>query len=384
LKHSFVPALLSLACLGTLHALAQSSGSAQPFVTLSVGANPTANGISLTGTVQPPMPSNPTPLPHPGGTLTFFDGSTALNAGTALTADVAAHSSATLAQTFGRDTISGLAITADFNGDGWPDLLLYGVANPGTPSGALTLQAFISNGDVTPSPNGPVSYIILPMQSIPMPSLPANPGNVTAVDIDGDGHLDLLIGNTIAYGKGDGTFSSPAVLPVLATGFNQTYAADVNGDGKLDIVAVNTPPRATDSPGTAQFTFTVFRNDGGGTFTSLGTFPLGPSFQTGVNLCCALYNIFGLSFADVNGDGKVDILSQSNWVPDGNSAAPVQFNVMLNNGDGTFGTLSRSILQRSGPCSLSGLLLAISTLTERPIWFWPFRTSREQIFWEPQ
>ncbi len=50
------------------------------------------------------------------------------------------------------------------------------------------------------------------------------------------------------------------------------------------------------------------------------------------------YNVFGLSFADVNGDGKVDVLSQSNWVPDANAVAANQFNVMLNNGDGTFGT----------------------------------------------
>jgi Bacterial Ig-like domain (group 3)/FG-GAP-like repeat len=336
LNRSFVSALLSLACLSTLPALAQSSGSA-PLVTLSVGANPMANGVSLTGTVQPPMPSNPTPLAHPSGTLTFFDGSTALNAGTALTADVAAHSSATLAQTFGRDAISGLAITADFNGDGRPDLLLYGVANPGTPSGALTLQAFVSNGDVTPSPNGPISYIILPMQSIPMPSLPANPGNVTAVDIDGDGHLDLLVANTVAYGKGDGTFSSPAVIPVLVTGFDQTFAVDINGDGKPDIIAVNTPPKPTLNPGTVRFTFTVFRNDGGGTFTSLGTFPLAPSFQTG-NLCCGLYNIYGLSFADLNGDGKLDVLSQSTEVAgQTNCCGPTHFNVVLNNGDGTFG-----------------------------------------------
>jgi hypothetical protein len=339
LKHSFVSALLSLACLWALPALAQSSGSTPPSVTLSVGANPTANGVALTGTVQPPMPSNPTPLTHPSGTLTFFDGSTALNAGgTALTADVVAFSSATLAQTFGRDAISGLAITADFNGDGRPDLLLYGVANPGTQSGALTLQAFVSNGDVTPFPNGPLSYIILPTQSIPMPSLPANPGNATAVDIDGDGHLDLLVANTVAYGKGDGTFSSPAVIPVLATGFDQTFAVDINGDGKPDIIAVNTPPKPTLNPSTVQFTFTVFRNDGGGTFTSLGTFPLAPPFQTGSGLCCGQNEIYGLSFADLNGDGKFDVLSQSTEVVgQTNCCGPTHFNVVLNNGDGTFG-----------------------------------------------
>ncbi len=112
------------------------------------------------------------------------------------------------------------------------------------------------------------------------------------LDVDGDGKLDLLIGNTVAYGNGDGTFSRVAVLPVLATGFNQTYAVDVNGDGKLDIVAVNTPPGPVDNPGTVQFTFTVFRNDGGGTFTSLGSFPLRASFQTGCeSVLCSLQRL---------------------------------------------------------------------------------------------
>ncbi len=283
-------------------------------MTLSVGANPTASGVSLTGTVQPPMPSNPTAVPHPAGTLTFFDGGTALNiAGTAVAPGVA-YSSATLAQTFGKDGLQGPAITADFNGDGRPDLLLYGVTQVDTPSVSLGLQAFISNGDVTSSPNGPTSYVMLPPQTIPMPSLTVNSGGVSAIDIDGDGHLDLLIGNTVAYGKGDGTFSNPTVLPVLATGFNQSFAVDVNGDGKLDIVAVNTPPPPTipgDPPTTVQYMFTVFRNDGGGTFTSLGAFPLAPSFQAGVGLCCGSYSIGQLSFADMNGDGKLDVFSRA-------------------------------------------------------------------------
>ena len=159
----------------------------------------------------------------------------------------------------------------------------------------------------------------------------------------------------MAYGNGDGTFPRVAVLPVLSTGFNQTYAVDVNGDGKQDIVAVNAPPSPTQNPGTVQFTFTVFRNDGGGTFTSLGTFPLAPSFQSGVNLCCALYNIFRLSFGDMNGDGKIDVLSQSNWVPGGNAEAANQFNVMLNNGDGTFGT--------PNPVDISALKILQGTAT---------------------
>jgi hypothetical protein len=332
----FISALLSLAFLSTVPALAQAPGTGQADVTLSPQQNPTAVGLTLSGAVQGVPVEGTTVAPAPHGTLTFFDGGTALNPAGASLSSSPGFVASTFAQTFGMTTPWTRGVLGDFNGDGRPDLVLYGVGGPPSPS--LGLQVFVSNGDVPPSPNGPISYVTLPAQSLPMPSLPASPGDVAVIDVDGDGHLDLLIGNTVAYGKGDGTFSRVAVLPVLATGFSQAYAIDVNGDGKLDIVAVNTPPAPTTNPGTVQFMFTVFRNDGGGTFTSLGTFPLAPSFQTG-GLCCAYYNIFGLSFADLNGDGKVDVLSQSNAVAETNTAAANQLNVMLNNGDGTFGTI---------------------------------------------
>ena len=120
-------------------------------------------------------------------------------------------------------------------------------------------------------------------QQLALP-LPPQIGQTLAVlDVDGDGHLDLLAGNTVAYGKGDGTFGRVAVLPALATGYNQTYAVDIDGDGKMDIVAVDTPP-STQTPGTVQFAFTVFHNDGGGSFTAMGPYPLAPSFSAGSGL----------------------------------------------------------------------------------------------------
>jgi FG-GAP-like repeat/FG-GAP repeat len=154
--------------------------------------------------------------------------------------------------------------------------------------------------------------------------------SVAVLDVDGDGHLDLLAGNTVAYGKGDGTFVRVAVLLALASGFNQTYAVDIDGDGKTDIVAVDTPP-STLTPGTVQYAFTVFHNAGAGNFTAMGPYPLAPSFAAGSSV---FYNIYGLSFADVNGDGRIDVLSQSNSIPLGNCCQPAVLNIMVNLGTG--------------------------------------------------
>ena len=316
-------ALLSLPCLSTLPALAQSSGSTQPVVTLSVGGNPTASGVSLTGTVQPETPGS---VPHPSGTVTFFDGTTVLNAsGIALTANPSA-SAQTFAQVFGTPDpavaqVASDELVGDFDGDGKDDLLLSG---PVTSAGGTRLQLFVSSNP------GQGNFRALPPQ-IPNILLrdylaPA------ALDVDGDGKLDLLLGQYVAYGNGDGTFSSRVgMLPVPA--FN--YAADVNGDGKLDIIGIDSPSSPSNTP-TVQFAFTVFRNDGSGTFTPLGSFPFGSPYQT----CCAASSTYGLSFGDVNGDGKLDVVSQMNSVPftPPQSTAPVQFDVLLNNGDGTFGT----------------------------------------------
>ncbi len=148
-------------------------------------------------------------------------------------------------------------------------------------------------------------------QQLALPLQPQYGQSLAVLDVDGDGHLDLLAGNTVAYGKGDGTFGRVAVLPALASGYSQTYAVDIDGDGKMDIVAVDTPPSAG-TPGTVQYAFTVFHNAGGGSFTAMGPYPLAPSFAAGSSVS---YNIFGLSFADVNGDGRIDVLSQSNAVP---------------------------------------------------------------------
>lgn len=266
--------------------------------------------------------------PAPRGSVALYEGTTAVGS-PAILSPGTGFRSAPFAEFFGTPdpalpATASDSVTADFNEDGVWDVLVYGTGSqPG-----LVVQTFLHI--LPPALDVPPSFAPIAAQQLALPLQMQAGQRLAVLDVDGDGHLDLLAGNTVAYGNGDGTFGRVAVLPALATGYNQTYALDMDGDGTYDIVAVNTPP-STLAPGTVQYEFTVFHNDGVGRFTAMGPYPLAPSFAAGSSV---FYNIFGLSFFDLNGDGRMDVISQSNAVPVGNAAEPAALNVMLNLGTG--------------------------------------------------
>jgi hypothetical protein len=314
----------------TFSVLALAQGTTPSQTQLLPPASSTAGQVGFAVHVRPGASVQP-PFAAPTGTVTLYNGATAVGSPATLSAG-SGITSATFAESFGTPdatvakAASG-AVWGDFNEDGLPDLLVYGNA-PG-PFGQELVQDFLSS--TTSLQNGTTPpFTAVAMQQLALPLQPQYGQTLAVLDVDGDGHLDLLAGNTVAYGKGDGTFGRVAVLPALASGYNQTYAVDIDGDGKMDIVAVDTPP-AVPTPGTVQYAFTVFHNAGGGNFTAMGPYPLAPSFDGSLY---AFYNIFGLSFADVNGDGRIDVLSQSNAVPWGNASTGDRLNVMLNLGPG--------------------------------------------------
>ncbi len=202
------------------------------------------------------------------------------------------------------------ATVGDFNNDGKPDLLVVsqrgGVGNGGSAS------VLLSNGDGTFRPT---------------PSDVAIGGNVVIItsvlalgDFNGDGILDLAVGNNasnfdtirILLGNGDGTFhAGPAVL---IDGVRM-LAGDLNGDGKADLIVVG--------PGPSNYV-RVLLNTGAGTFTVSA--PLS-----------SLSGYTPMLVRDLNGDGKGDLIAVG-YIPDVGSGV----SVLLGNGDGTFHTASGS------------------------------------------
>jgi hypothetical protein len=153
---------------------------------------------------------------------------------------------------------------ADFNHDGKLDIAVPVDNGTTTATGIL-----YGNGDGTFQP------MVLPA------SLNNFAPNFEA-DLSNDGNADL-IGNGVALGKGDGTFTLLPALPNAVFGI-----ADFNGDGKLDIDVVttlNSHPSATG----------IQLGNGDGTF--------GPFIQVPP----AGYGQPSL-FAGMNGDGRTDIV----------------------------------------------------------------------------
>jgi Bacterial Ig-like domain (group 3)/FG-GAP-like repeat len=137
-------------------------------------------------------------------------------------------------------------------------------------------------------------------------------------DLNGDGNYDLVIVNgynatsaslSVEFGKADGTFGSAVSYPIAGSSASAAVLSDINGDGKLDIVAVS-----------ADQQISVLLGNGDGTFQAAKSFsaPVLPGYTANTSTPIA-----SMITADVNGDGKKDVVCSNGLV-------------LLGNGDGTF------------------------------------------------
>ena len=229
---------------------------------------------------------------HPD--LVGSNGTVLLNDGVGhLTAATAAFPALAASSNFGPDLTAG-----DFNKDGKIDLAV--------DTGAL-IRVFLGNGDGTFTPGATYSSV-------------DNVGYLSAADLDGDGNLDLWSGlagggafggdqygteqANVLMGNGDGTFQSAPALPFVYTGTN---VADLNQDGIRDAIGVN-----------ADFSLTPYIGTATGGFAAGTAIVTSPLTVGGFQV--VLSNIDSLSIGDVSGDGAVDVVYIGADVNSGNRA----------------------------------------------------------------
>ena len=192
-------------------------------------------------------------------------------------------------QTFGTGHSPVGVAEADLNGDGLPDLIVSNF-NDATVSVLLNTTA---PGATVPS--------FATQQTFAAGNGPAG---LTVADLNGDGKPDLIVTNsfdvsvsmlvnTTAPGSATASFTAPQNLATAEAPVS-VIAADINGDGKPDLIIANS--------GSNSLSVEVNSTPPGATTLE---FSSREDFATG-------NQPFSVTTADVNGDGKPDLISANN------------------------------------------------------------------------
>ncbi|HXO32734.1 MAG TPA: FG-GAP-like repeat-containing protein [Candidatus Acidoferrales bacterium] len=179
-----------------------------------------------------------------------------------------------------------------------------------------------SHSNTANPPVGKIGFVSA--VQIPTGGAQGGAGSALPGDFNGDGKKDVvtMIQNYAVYSisvvlsNGDGTFQAPVLTPVPGNDSEaQIAVGDVNGDKKDDIIVAHQNGNA----GYTSSSFDVLISNGDGTFT------LGNNYSITSN------DLAGGTMADVNADGKLDVV-----VVD--QVSPGNVWTLLGNGDGTFQT----------------------------------------------
>jgi hypothetical protein len=223
--------------------------------------------------------------------------------------------------------LANQVVIADVNGDGKPDLLIADVCGDVACQTDGLVAVLLGNGDGSFKP------------AVTYDSGGGGATSLTVADADGDGKLDVVVANCsinpssdcgsgvvgVLLGNGDGTFRPVVTYSSGGFGATSVKVADVNGDGKPDLLVAN-----------EWLGCVLCANGGVGVLLGNGN----GTFQPAVTYPSSGYGVWSVTVADVNGDGKPDLLL-TDCASDPNNycfAGTGLVDVLLGNGDGTFQT----------------------------------------------
>jgi hypothetical protein len=193
-------------------------------------------------------------------------------------------------------------------------------------SSHFTVQAAPRSGPLFPDP----MFRLPPRLGI----FPPGGNDLITADMNGDGRADLVsfrddLGNvSVLLSRGDGSFGPPindALNLPSGSGLWGLAAADLNGDGRPDVVTL------WHLAGSQTVTAIVLLGMGDGTFASRTDYPL-----NSINF--SLNDVVFFAFGDLTGDGRPDIVVEKDVAGDSTHPVRAHFVVLPGNGDGTFGT----------------------------------------------
>jgi hypothetical protein len=210
-------------------------------------------------------------------------------------------------------------VVADFNGDYRDDIFIANEGQDAPPFPGYQNTLVLSSGDGS-----------LVDATSKLPQRYDETHSATAADIDGDGDVDLYVGNLggggvppdILLNDGTGRFQvAVGLLPQAQRDVSQNWYtssefADVNNDGFPDLILGQGDPDRDSH---------VLLNDGGGRFSKVST-PLPPT------IFAPIQQILDIKASDISGDGYLDLI----LLDTRNSYVGRYVQVLINNGDATF------------------------------------------------
>jgi len=241
------------------------------------------------------------------------------------------HNSGAFGKKYLPETIGAGAAWLDFDGDGWPDILLANSKNwPGRPGPPTRPALYHNNHDGTFTDVTRGSGLDVEMYGL----------GAAAADYDNDGKVDVYLtglgGNRLFRNLGNGKFADVTAKAGVANGGFSTSAVffDYDKDGKLDLFVANYVEWSIDKDlfctldGTHKSYCTpesykgqspaLYHNRGDGTFEDVTT-------QAGLHDPSS--KALGITLLDYDGDGWLDLFVANDTQPN---------KLYRNRGNGTF------------------------------------------------